>query len=1781
MSTKSTTPPPTKGLSITRTFTQDGQSPFDTVVWERRDAAIKNHTGKAIFEQKNVEFPTSWSVLATNVVASKYFYGDLSRNGDDPAEGGRESSLRQLIHRVTRTITDAGKEAGYFATPEDAERFYDELTWLCVHQYGAFNSPVWFNVGLHHLYGVRDTGGKTIFGWQRDTDTIARVDPYKRPQGSACFIISVDDSIDDIWQLMAESARLFKYGSGVGADWSKLRSSSEKLSGGGQPSGPVSFMRVQDSTGGTIKSGGKTRRAAIMQTLKVWHPDVMEFITAKQEEEKKAWALIEQGYDGSFNGPAYGSVAFQNVNQSVRLDDAFFHALEEGTPYGLRTVTDGRVIEEVDPNYILEKISEGTHVCGDPGVQYEDTIQKWHTVPNSGPINSSNPCVTGDTLVATADGYRRIDAMLGETPRVIGLDGKLHPTTRVIETGVKPVYRLRTKSGYEIKLTADHVVWTENRGDVPACELTKDDVVRLVPGLFGSRSIDADQALLLGLMTGDGCISGDVSTLTMNKASEHLVLEKAAEIVNAFGRAKGAAQVLVTERGTAGAVATGMASVREFLSEWAVMDEGSDQKRLRDAGMQLDRAATAAFLRGLFTTDGTVVDSGEKSQYVGLDSTSEALLQQVQLLLLNFGIKSKVYRNRRLVLRALLPDGNGGLKDYPVKQMHSLRITRSSRFVFEEAIGFMPESPKAAQLRALNSRVSGYSDKLADYVASMELLGEEPVYDLTEPRTHHFAGNGIAVHNCSEYMHLDNSACNLASLNLLKFKDADGTFNVERYRAATRIYITAMEILVDLAGYPSEVIARNSHDYRPLGLGFANLGALLMSMGVAYDSDAGRSVAGALMAIEHCEAYARSAEMAANAKLGPFPGFAKNREPMLNVIRMHRDAVQEIHPACPAYLRDAAQESADRMLALGEQYGFRNAQATVLAPTGCLVGGSLVSTNRGLVRLSTLGNPHGDQWQNTNFKVFTDEGVQQASKFYVNGVAETRKVRTRSGYTIQGTHQHRIKVVDVNTSAWEWKRFSDIREGDIVPMALNTVIGSPNTVPLPPLGDLYWTADFNTRVPRELNADLAELVGYYMGDGSLHAKGLRFCVAKGDDDVVHRIVGLVEHLFGLTAHTSLREGYTEVAVHSVPLTIWWEACGFAKITPEGHSGKGYTPYIPDAILYSNDAVVYGAFLRGLFEADGTLIEGVPALCTASESFADEVRSLLLAIGIPVSTKSGLSGLGGVNYVLRLKNRAYNLQFEQKIGFISARKLEGLSLPETVVSAKQDRIYLDREIVDQLVPAGNRHRDAVLLSMRRFHAIPRQRVEELYAETGDERLVQYLNYYYDVVSANEDGGEQFTYDISVPSNVTYVANGFISHNTIAFMMDCDTTGIEPDIALVKYKLLAGKGEGMLKIVNQTVPEALTKLGYSDAERDAILAYIDEKDTIEGAPGLKPEHLTVFDCAFKPFNGQRAIHYSGHVRMMAACQPFISGAISKTVNLPESATIEDIAHTYVEGWKLGLKAVAIYRENSKRSQPLATKKGGNTQNKKEATAGDGMAAEALPTLEVTREVEKIVEKIVYKPNRTRLPDERPSLTHKFSIAGHEGYLTVGLYPETNMPGEIFVTMAKQGSTISGLMDAFATSISIALQYGVPLEDLVNKFSHMRFEPSGFTNNRQIPVAKSLMDYIFRYLGVKFLGHAHAQTPVSENPTEAVSEPVDRSGPAEQIVSQTSALLSLFSQPVNLTERMSGEMEEVTVPEAPHATFQNQEDSPPCYVCGTITIRAGACYSCPSCGASNGCG
>jgi ribonucleoside-diphosphate reductase alpha chain len=922
-----------KGLRFERVFSDARTAPFDQIDWERRTAEITDDSGKVIFKQENIEVPKSWSALATKIAVSKYFYGDIA-NGTDPHKGGRETSVRQLVHRVTRTITDWGIADGYFANAEQAQIFYDELTWLCVNQHGAFNSPVWFNVGLHHQYGTGRDAGLGNYFFNRTTGQAERAaTQYEYPQGSACFIQSVEDTMEDIMRLATSEAMLFKYGSGTGSDLSSLRSTREKLSGGGKPSGPLSFLKVYDQVANVVKSGGKTRRAAKMNTLKDWHPDIEEFIDAKQKEEKKAWALIEQGYDGSYNGDAYGSVMYQNENLSVRVSDEFMDAAVEGREWWTKRVRDGKPCEKKEARALLRKIAEGTYICGDPGMQFDSTIHKWHTCKGTDRQNSTNPC--------------------------------------------------------------------------------------------------------------------------------------------------------------------------------------------------------------------------------------------------------------------------------------------------------------------------------------------------------------------SEYLFLDNTACNLASLNLMKFKGEDGVFDVERFKAAVRVYITAQEIIVDNASYPIKEIAENSHIFRTLGLGYANLGSLIMSYGYGYDSVEGRALCGAITSIMTGEAYEQSARMA--RAMGPFPGYrdarcsgvskpvAKNNIASMNeVIELHRSAVGEIAANEEfAYLKEEAAKVWDSAVELGKKHGYRNAQVTVLAPTG---------------------------------------------------------------------------------------------------------------------------------------------------------------------------------------------------------------------------------------------------------------------------------------------------------------------------------------------------------------------------------------------------------------------------------------------TISFLMDCDTTGIEPDIALVKYKLLAGGG--MLKIVNQTVTPALEKLGYNSEEIERIIAHIDAFDTIEDikdsdgstiSSGLKPEHLPIFDCAFKAHKGERSLGYMAHLRMMAAAQPFLSGAISKTVNMPATATVEEIMNTYIEGWRLGLKAIAIYRDGSKRSAPLNTRK----------TKDMGGVMDEVG-LDITVESEELHKRILEleseitmlrsrmnQPVRHRMQDTRMSLTHRFEIAGHEGYITVGLY-EDGQPGELFITMAKEGSTIGGLMDTVGTLTSIALQYCVPLESLVKKFAYQRFEPSGFTKNPDIRNATSITDYVFRWLGCQFIkGYKEATSPSRGQPELPMKE------------------------------------------------------------------------------------
>jgi ribonucleoside-diphosphate reductase alpha chain len=1035
-------------VGVRRYFTIPGRDPFDEIEWEVRDAFIPGRD-KPVFEQRGVEFPRFWSQTATNIVAQKYFRGRLS-------SPERERSVKQMIGRVVSTIGTWGREGGYFANEEEAETFEAELKAILVNQYAAFNSPVWFNVGFE-----------------------------ERPQCSACFILSIEDSMDSILDWIRREGIIFRGGSGSGANLSKLRSSKEQLSKGGYASGPVSFMRGADASAGTIKSGGKTRRAAKMVVLDVDHPDIEEFIWCKAKEERKARVLEQAGYDMSLDSPDWASIQYQNANNSVRVSDAFMAAAAEGREWNLTARTDGTVLETKEARDLLRQVAAAAWECADPGVQYDTTINSWHTLPNTGRINASNPC--------------------------------------------------------------------------------------------------------------------------------------------------------------------------------------------------------------------------------------------------------------------------------------------------------------------------------------------------------------------SEYLSIDDSACNLASLNLMKFRREDGEFDVEAFEHAVDVVFLAQEILVGYSSYPTPEIERNARAYRQLGLGYANLGALLMARGLPYDSDEGRAYGAAVTGLMTGRAYRKSAEIA--SRMGSFAGYQKNAAAMIGVIAKHRAAVGNIENSdvVPTDLLSACRRAWDDALNLGEVSGYRNAQATVLAPTGCLVGDSLVATSRGLVRLRTLGDPVGSKWQPLELDVATDEGPRSATQFYVNGFERVVSIETGRGYRIQGTAAHRIKVVD-RDGEWRWRRFAEIRAGDRVPLMLNSLVGEAQTVSLPPLGELYWTADHRTRVPREMTADLAEFIGYFMGDGSLHATGLRLCVAQEDEDVLERLCDLGAALFGLDAAVTPKAGYTEVAFNSVPLVMWWEACGFSKLPPgAARGGKGWNPRIPDAVLYTNDREVYAGFIRGLFEADGTTTNGYASWTTTTEMFSRDVQSLMLALGFVTTRKIECAGSNwGANdrFVLRLLNVATSTRFLEEIDFMSMRKTASLWRGDHRQASRQDHIPVTRALVDELAPENDALRKTMLMSLARRGDVSRRSATALLERTESAALEHLLSFFYDDVRTVEVLDDEPTFDISVPDNVTYVANGFVSHNTISFLMDCDTTGVEPDFSLVKSKKLVGGGE--ITIVNRTVPLGLEKLGYAPNEIEEVVAFIDERNTVVGAPYVKTEH-----------------------------------------------------------------------------------------------------------------------------------------------------------------------------------------------------------------------------------------------------------------------------------------------------------------------------------------------------
>jgi ribonucleoside-diphosphate reductase alpha chain len=1044
-------------MHISRRYTVAGQDPFASIQFNPRPSRIVNPDGSVVFEMKDVLAPEAWSQVAVDILAQKYFrragvpltlekipedgvpaWLQRSRPAAETALG-HETDARQVFHRLAGCWTYWGWNGRYFSSEEDARTFYDETCYMLAQQMAAPNSPQWFNTGLFWAYGIEGPPQGHYFVEPRSGAMTRSSSAYERPAPHACFIQSIrDDLVNEggIMDLWVREARIFKYGSGSGTNFSNLRGEGEPLSGGGKSSGLMSFLRIGDRAAGAIKSGGTTRRAAKMVVLDLDHPDIEDFINWKVVEEQKVadlvcgskhlnrqlnavllacygWptpeerfdrrrnldlrkALLEasaqfipanycermlqlarQGitsvhideYDTDWTSKAYATVSGQNSNNSVRVANDFMQAVEQDGPWPLywRTEKEKAQAEGRAPKprrtlrarELWDQIANAAWASADPGIQFDTTINEWHTCPADGRINASNPCVTGDTLVATSAGLQRIDDLVDSSCEVVGADGRLHPIEPAFKTGIKSVYRLRTAAGYELKLTADHRLLTANRGDVPACELSKDDMVLLGRVPCGPEALDARLGEFLGLMVGDGCLMGEQEAALVTLAPEEAAV--AAHVQESLQTYKvehardsrAARECHVNQPQATLRIGTSSRCVVDELKRFAILNRGSKAKAFTPSIYRLDQGSLASVLRGLFTADGSVANYGAKSQYVALDSTSMELLQQVQLLLLSFGIKAKLYRNRRVAgtLMSKLPDGKGGMREYPVEQIHSLRISRSSRLLFEREIGFMSVSPKAAQLAQLNRQVAAYADHLHDRVVSLEYVGEEPVYDLTEPCTHHFVTNGFIVHNCSEYMFLDDTACNLASLNLIRFYDfASQRFDVDSFRHATRLWTLILEISVHMAQFPSQVVAQKSYDFRTLGLGYANLGTLLMVQGIPYDSATGRAWCGAVSALMHAASYALSAEIA--AEVGPFPRYEHNREPMLRVIRNHRRAAYNasaheyegltIRPvgldehATPSYLLQAARRESDLMVELGEKHGYRNAQVTCIAPTGTI-----------------------------------------------------------------------------------------------------------------------------------------------------------------------------------------------------------------------------------------------------------------------------------------------------------------------------------------------------------------------------------------------------------------------------------------------------------------------------------------------------------------------------------------------------------------------------------------------------------------------------------------------------------------------------------------------------------------------------------------------------------------------------------------------------------------------------------------------------------------------------
>ncbi|AXB43981.1 adenosylcobalamin-dependent ribonucleoside-diphosphate reductase [Amycolatopsis albispora] len=1696
-------------LGIRRVFTTEGVHPYAEVEWEQRDVVMTNwRDGTVNFEQRGVEFPAFWSVNATNIVTSKYFRGAVGTPQ-------RERSLKQLIDRVVGTYVRAGTEHGYFATPADAEIFEHELTWMLLHQVFSFNSPVWFNVG---------TASK---------QQVSACLPYHALVSTPTGLVPIGELVDTD----AVGAKVYDgHGvTGVVATKANGRKNVHRVHTKAGYTLDVTadhlVWKATSATGGEFVEAGTLRPGDQLDWHRVRSFGEREIDQREIAEAALAGWLQSDGFVGRYEG----------TNRSLTIEAMTVNDAE------LAWVTDA--LDRVFPGAHRHERSvvtkdEGldcrrTRLCGN---HLQSFVDAWSLRTRGAAMTVPARLYTAPLPVVAA--YLRslfqAEGYVSDRERstLVGMD-------MICEQLVRGVQNLLLRFGIfsRVAKKADprpnrHGCWSlriQNRGDweIFAAEI----------GFVDERK----SAKLEASLERPGRPAKPTKRLEIARI-EDLGPMEVYDIQTDSGEFL--AGNLRVHNCFILAVDDSMESILNWYREEGLIFKGGsgaglNLSRIRSSKELLSSGGTASgpvsFMRGADASAGTIKSGGatrRAAKMVVLDVDHPDVEEFIET-------KAREEQKIRVLRDAGFDMDLSGADISSVQYQNANNSVRVSDEFMQAVEADTTFGLRARQTGEVVTEVEAKKLFRSMAQAAWECADPGIQYDDTINDWHTCPESGriTASNPCSEYMHLDNSSCNLASLNLLKFLGEDGTFDANRFARAVEFVITAMDISICFADFPTEPIGDTTRKFRQLGIGYANLGALLMAMGHAYDSDGGRALAAAITSLMTGVSYRRSAELA--GVVGPYEGYARNAEAHQRVMRKHAAANELIrtYHTTDAAVRKLASEEWHRGIKIGTEHGWRNAQASVLAPTGCLTADTLVTTDRGLARLSELGEVYGDRWQDVDFTVATDEGPRRATRFFVNGEEPTRRLVTAGGYRIQGTLAHRVKVVE--NGAWVWKRLADVRSGDVLPLQLGGLVGEPRRVAMPVL-DQACEGDRTTVVPGFVDEDLAELAGYFMGEGSLHAEGLRFRVADADLDVVERLRVLGKGLFGVEATVTPAAGHQEVLFASVRLANWWRAAGFAKDLPgTDHTGNGWTPRVPAAIRETNDVTVYAAFLRGLFEADGTVLEGVPSVSTASETFAEDIRSMMLTLRLATTTREITSGRGGAQYQVRVRDVDHAPAFDEVVGFIGERKSRAVVAVEPRTSAKRDLVFLPAERWNSLVPPGHEDRDAVLQSLRKTGGVARRLASRLFAETLDEQLGHALGYLFETVAANEDGGVRPTYDLSVPENVTYVANGFVSHNTIGFMMDCDTTGIEPDFSLVKFKKLVGGGS--MQIVNQTVPRALSVLGYQGEQAEAIVEYIAQHGHVVDAPGLRPEHYEVFDCAV----GERAIAAMGHVRMMAAVQPFLSGAISKTVNMPESATVADVEEIYFQGWKLGLKALAIYRDNCKVGQPLSTAK-------------SDKPAEA-PQVE-------------YRPVRKRLPKKRPSQTVSFTVGGAEGYLHAGSYPDDGL-GEIFIKLGKQGSTLAGVMDAFSMSISVGLQYGIPLEFYISKFSNLRFEPAGMTDDPDVRIATSVLDYLFRRLALDYL-------PYEKRSQLGIFTAEERAAQADTDYGTATA------EPpgVDLDELRSSVYAEEAEPESerkPQTSAELMElhlgkvaDAPLCMTCGTKMRPAGSCYACEGCGATSGC-